>query len=257
MLGRRNSDEAPRLGPALPLELERRRRFRLNGVANELVGRDADQDATGRSRRLQTSGKRYRLARDHRLPQARVAGDDLARRDPDPRLDFDAVVAEEIDIERDHSRLHLVCRPNGPQRVVLVDLGDAEHRHHGVADELLDRAAVAFDDRAHRLEVPREDAADGLGVMRSAETRRVRQVAEEHRHDPPAFGGGIGGERGAARPAVASVDPTLCAALRTGPHINRVYAEAAHGSPAGDANPAGPARTGRANRRRLTATNRT
>ena len=36
--------------------------------------------------------------------------------------------------------------PHGPQRVVLVQDGNAEHRHHRVADELLDRPPVTFDD---------------------------------------------------------------------------------------------------------------
>ena len=42
---------------------------------------------------------------------------------------------------------------DGPLGVVLARRRDAPHRHHGVADELLDYAAVAVDDRARRIEV--------------------------------------------------------------------------------------------------------
>ena len=38
---------------------------------------------------------------------------------------------------------HLDRRAAGAKRVVLVQHGHAEHRHHRVADELLDRATVA------------------------------------------------------------------------------------------------------------------
>ena len=48
---------------------------------------------------------------------------------------------------------------DGALRVVLVRDGRAEDRHHGVADELLDRAAEALELRAHArvvgLEEPR------------------------------------------------------------------------------------------------------
>jgi hypothetical protein len=40
----------------------------------------------------------------------------------------------------------------GPEGVVLVELRDAEDGHHGVADVLLDGAAVTLDGAAHRLE---------------------------------------------------------------------------------------------------------
>jgi hypothetical protein len=45
-----------------------------------------------------------------------------------------------------------------------VHPGDAEYRHHGVADELLDRRAVALEYSAHLLEVTGHDLAEGFGV---------------------------------------------------------------------------------------------
>jgi hypothetical protein len=60
-----------------------------------------------------------------------------------------------------------------------MDLGNAEHRHHGVADELLYRAAVAFDHRAHLGEIALDDLAEGLRVELLAEGGRAGYVAEE------------------------------------------------------------------------------
>ena len=56
-----------------------------------------------------------------------------------------------------------------------------EDRHHGVADELLDRAAVPLDDRLHPLEVVREQRPQPLRVKRLAERGRPSYVAEQDR----------------------------------------------------------------------------
>ena len=68
---------------------------------------------------------------------------------------------------------HLDRRPHRAQRVVLVHDRHAEHGHHRVADELLDRAAVALDDRLHPLEVAGEQRPQRLRVGRLAERRRA------------------------------------------------------------------------------------
>ena len=77
---------------------------------------------------------------------------------------------------------HLDRRPHRPQRVVLVHDRHAEHGHHRVADELLDGAAVALDDRLHPLEVAREQRAQRLRVEPLAERGRAGDVAEEDGH---------------------------------------------------------------------------
>ena len=64
-----------------------------------------------------------------------------------------------------------------------MDGREPEDRHHRVADELLDDAAVALDDRLHALEVAREQRAERLRVDRLAERRRADDVAEEHGYD--------------------------------------------------------------------------
>ena len=55
-------------------------------------------------------------------------------------------------------------RPHRPLGVVLVGDRRAPDGHHGVADELLDRAAVALDDLAAQVEVARQELADLLRV---------------------------------------------------------------------------------------------
>jgi hypothetical protein len=55
-------------------------------------------------------------------------------------------------------------RADGALGVVLLSGRCPPHGHHGIADELLDRAAVAGDDPSRLLEVAREKLANLLGV---------------------------------------------------------------------------------------------
>ncbi len=67
----------------------------------------------------------------------------------------------------------------------------APHRHHGVADELLDGAAVALDRARGRRRSSRSGArAPPRGRARPRGRREPDQVGEEHRHDPPLGGRG-------------------------------------------------------------------
>ena len=105
-----------------------------------------------------------------------VAGEHLAGVDPDPRLQ--AELGQRV--------LHLLRCPHGSERVVLVHGGDAEHRHHLVADELLDRPAVPLDDLAHAIEEARLHAPVRLGVP-LREPGGVDEVAKEDRDGLPHF----------------------------------------------------------------------
>jgi hypothetical protein len=58
-------------------------------------------------------------------------------------------------------------------------------RHDRVADELLDRAAVAADDVGGELEVPRQRLADLLRVALLGEGGEADQVGEQDRDEPP------------------------------------------------------------------------
>ena len=64
-------------------------------------------------------------------------------------------------------------------------VGHAPDRHHGVADELLDGAAVAGDDLPALLEVARQQLAHLLLVAGLRQAGEADEVAEQHAGDPP------------------------------------------------------------------------
>ena len=137
-------------------------RLRHDGVAHEVMGRVADQDLARRGGLLETLGDVHDLARDEQVTLQVVTRDHLAAVDADAALEADAPGLLELLIERRERRAHLERGPHGAERIVLVDDGNAENREHGVADELLDRAAVAFDDG------PASPRSSATGAARSA-----------------------------------------------------------------------------------------
>ena len=89
----------------------------------------------------------------------------------------------------------LEAGPHRPLGVVLVGDRRAPDRHDRVADELLDRPAVAGDHLAGELEVAGEGVADLLRVALLGEGGEADEVGEEDR-DEPALGDGGGGRPG-------------------------------------------------------------
>ena len=142
-------------GSAFPLSESGSSALDLDGVAGQphacLL---ADQDLARLRRLLEPRGDVDRVTGREPLLGA---GHDLAGRHADASLD--AELGERV--------AHLDRRAHRPQRVVLVHDRDAEDGHHRVADELLDRAAVALDDRPHPLEVAGEQRPQRLRVERS------------------------------------------------------------------------------------------
>ena len=145
-----------------------------------IVGR-ADQDLAGCRRLLQAGGDVDRIARHERLSGGGVARDDVAGVHADPRRDRHAAVAFELLVQGCEGVAHLDRGPDRPERVVLVDGGYPEDRHHGVADVLLDGAAVALEHRPHLLEEPRHQTAERFRIELLAERRRSRDVTEQDR----------------------------------------------------------------------------
>ena len=95
----------------------------------------------------------------------------------------------------DTAATQLERRADGPLGVVLLRDRCAPHRHDGVADELLDRAAVALDHGARRVEVAREELAHVLGVPALRECGREADEVGEEDGDEPALGSGRSGDR--------------------------------------------------------------
>ena len=106
------------------------------------------------------------------------------------------------------------------ERVVLGGDRDAEHGHHRVAHELLDRAAVALEDHARGLVVAPHEGAQRLRIGAVADRGRAGQVAEQDGDDLPHLARRRRrGERCAARRAEAEVGGALAPALSTDRHV--------------------------------------
>ncbi len=96
---------------------------------------------------------------------------------------------------------------------------DPEDGHDGVADELLDGAAVALEDDAQVLEVAPHARAQRLRVGRLAERSRADEIAEENGDDLALLSCGLGGgEFGTARAAEARITGVLTPAVRADDH---------------------------------------
>ena len=75
------------------------------------------------------------------------------------------------------------CRADGPLGIVLVRDGRAEHRHHRVADELLDGAAALLELRSQPVVVRPQDRLDVLGIERLGARGEADEVGEENGDD--------------------------------------------------------------------------
>ena len=174
---RQQAERRHRLG--LSFQVERFDLLDLRRRADERAGRRPDEHLARRSRLLEPCGHVHRVAGDER---AALARQDLARVHADPRLQ----------LELRQRVAHLRRGAQRTQRVVLVRDRHAEHRHHRIADELLDRPAVALDNRLHALEVPAQPALEHLRIGRVAQCSRLGQVAEDERDGLALLPGGAG-----------------------------------------------------------------
>ena len=114
------------------------------------IGRLADEDLAGSAARLEPAGGVDQVAGDHPLADRADVDGRLAAHHRGPRPQRRAIrtgmdLADGLD--------EVEGGPDRALRVVLVGDRRAPGGHHGVADELLDRAAVAADDVAGELEV--------------------------------------------------------------------------------------------------------
>ncbi len=117
--------------------------------------------------------------------------------------------------------LDLKRRPRGPLGVVLVGDRRPEHRHQGIANDLVHGASEALHDLPHLLHATVHHRADLLGVGALRERGELGQVGEQDGHPAPlpllavATAGGRGASvltRGATRPAEAEVGRVVPAA---------------------------------------------
>ena len=188
--------------------------------------------------RLEPRGHAHEDAGDHALPDRPDRHGCLAARDRRPRLQRvphgAAQPADRVD-ERDRGA-------NRALRIVLVSGRRAPDRHHRVADELLDRPAVARHDRARHLEVARLDRAHLLGVERLGKRGEVLEVDEQDRDSAPlgrprrviSLDVGLGGSRVLDRPAAGDAEARAEADRRVAVRAGRGQVCAAGGAVACD-----------------------
>ena len=145
-------------------------------VLDEWVRRLADDDLAGARSLLEPLCDYDRLTGDEAEALLWISSEHLSRVDADPRLQ--AQLGQCV--------LHLLRRADGPERVVLMHGGNAEHSHDLIPDELLHRSPMPLDDLPHAIEETGLDAAVGLWIP-FREPRGVDQVAKEDRHGLPHF----------------------------------------------------------------------
>ena len=175
---------------------------------------------------------RDRIAAVHGAP--RLGGDHFTARDADVRAERALLVARQ-------RRHRLVDRDGDTQRalhVVAMRDGRAEHRHHRVADVLVDAAPGALDDRVGELEEARQQPMRILRVEAPRKARVAGKVGEEDRDLAPLAGRGTRCPRGDGRDNPRSA---LRAEARAGREIGGTFRAArrcvVHGASGGRRRP--------------------
>ena len=171
-----------RLGPALEREVPA---LAEPESANRAAGSVRGQDLAGSGDGLQPGRGVDHVAGHHRLARGGVPGrEDLAGVDADPHLQREPVGGVEFGVDLLEPSPHADRGSERPRGIVLVGRRHAERGHHGVADELLHRAAFGLDLLAHAAEEGGHDVAQLLGVDAFAQRRRPGDVGEQHGDDP-------------------------------------------------------------------------
>ena len=129
----------------------------------------------GRRDGLQPTRGVDEVAGDHALVRGTERHGRFAGQHAGPRLDPRPEGADRVDEFKPGS--------DGSLGVVLVGGRRAPDRHHGIADELLDRPAVAGDDVMRQIEVPTQQLAGVLGVPSFRKGREPDEIGEQDADD--------------------------------------------------------------------------
>ena len=164
---------------------------------------------------MESRGRVHNIARGHAFSLRRPSSERderLSGRDRDPELECFLLAHPVADDE------------GGPHRalgIVLVRNRRSEEGHHRIADELLDRPAVALELGAQAGVIRLEHRADILGVHLLGSAREADEVGEENGHDLALLAcrdGCLDRERSPAVRAELRVSRVLVAALGAGLH---------------------------------------
>ena len=156
------------------LALERAARPAASNAIAPDAARNVDsptRTVPGRRGGLEPGRRVHEVAGDHALVGGAEGHGRLAGQDAAARLDAGAERADGVD--------ELERRADGALGVVLEGRRRAPDGHHRVADELLDRAAVARDDLRREVEVAAQRLADILAVALLGERREADEVREQ------------------------------------------------------------------------------
>ena len=133
-------------------------------MRDEEIGLPPEHDLVRGRSRFEPLADGDRVARDDPVLVAWI-GHDLSGVHPDPHAEPRLSLREPVEPR------HRVAQgdgcADGPESIVLADDRNAEHGHHLVADEILDRAAVMLDDGGARSKCRDRTACTDSGSSRS------------------------------------------------------------------------------------------
>jgi hypothetical protein len=135
-----------------------------HGVTNEPIRLLAEEDLAGPGGLLEAGGDVDGIAGGVEVAFGWVADDDFAGVDAGADGQRHTPLARELLVQVAETHAHVDGRPDGTEGVVFVRDRDPESGHDRIADELLNRAPVVLEDRAHLLEVAFHDAAEDFRV---------------------------------------------------------------------------------------------
>ncbi len=161
------------------LRQDRLVRLVVDGMAGDACCQRTDDDLACLRALLQSRGHVDRVAGDEELSMVADSCDHFARVDADAEREPHARVPTVVD----DGIAHRQGGTNGAFSVVLMQPGNAEHDHDGIADELLDRSTVRFGDGLHPLEVTRHHTANQLWIVARADRGGVDDIRKQDTDD--------------------------------------------------------------------------
>ena len=210
-----------RLGDALEDALTERRAMHSvgDGAPDCIIQHDLSRPGLAD----QAGSKIHRVAQHRVVPPhgpADLTRHDLAQGNADMAEQRRRRRPAEIGRQHRHGALDGFRRRYGAQRIVFVGHGRAEHGHGGVADVLVDRAAVLDDQFVGAGKEAVDDAAHFLRPERARQLGEAAEIGEQHGH-LPALGLGCGGRRTVAQVG-NGIEQTLAVAERGDPQLPQV-----------------------------------
>ncbi len=175
-----------------PLDLQRAGLGTAEAGRQLAAHRVRDQDLAAACAIGEARGEVHRIAGHGVFAVGVAAGParhHLTARDPDVDVDL----AADLLAERRHRVADRERGAGRPLGVVAVRDRRAEHRHHAVADVLVDPAAEGRDEAVGAREETAEQAVHLLGVELARKRGEAHQVDEQHAHLAPLAPGRAGG----------------------------------------------------------------